>query len=69
MQDVKLLSSTRMTLDLLLRQVETIRGTLLEATREIHKMSQTERYKHRFELLMAIPGIGPTITMCLMTEI
>ena len=69
MQDVKLLSSTRMTLDLLLRQVETIRGTLLEATREVHRLSQTERYKHRFDLLLTIPGIGPTIAMCLLTEI
>ena len=69
MQDVRLLSSTRMTLDLLLRQVEIIRGTMLEATRELHKMSQTERYKHRFDLLLTIPGVGPTIAMCLLTEI
>ena len=69
MQDVKLLSSTRRSLDLLIRQVEVIRGTLLEATRELRKLSQTERYKHRFELLMTIPGIGQHVAMCILTEI
>ena len=69
MQDVKLLSSTRTSLNLLIRQVETIRGTLLEATREIRKLSQTERYKHRLELLMTIPGIGQNVAMCILTEV
>ena len=69
MQDVKLLSSTRTSLDLLIRQVEVIRGTLLEATRELRKLSQTDRYKHAFGLLMTIPGIGPNIAMCILTEV
>ena len=69
MKDVKLLSSTRRSLDLLIRQVEVIRGTLLEATRELRKLSQTERYKHRFELLMTIPGIGQHVSMCILTEV
>ena len=69
MQDVKLLSSTRLSLDLLIRQVEVIRGTLLEGTRELRKLSQTERYKHRFNLLMTIPGIGQHTSMCILTEV
>ena len=69
MQDVKLLSKTRTSLNLLIRQVETIRGTLLEATRELRKLSQTERYKHRFELLMTIPGIGQNVAMSILTEV
>jgi transposase len=68
-QDVKLLSSTRLSLDLLIRQVEVIRGTLLEATRELRNLSQTERYKHRFELLLTIPGIGQQVSMCILTEV
>ena len=69
MKDVKLLSSTRRSLDLLIRQVEVIRRTLLEATRELRKLSQTERYKHRFDLLMTIPGIGQHVSMCVLTEV
>lgn len=69
MQDVKLLSSTRLSLDLLIRQVEVIRGTLLEATRELRRLSQTERYKHRFDLLMTIPGVGQHVSMCILTEV
>ena len=69
MLDVKLLSSTRLSLDLLIRQVEAMRGTLLNATREMRKLSQTERYKHRFDLLMTIPGIGQHVAMCILTEV
>jgi len=67
--DVRLLSSTRLSLDLLILQVEVIRGTLLEATRELRKLSQTERYRHRCDLLMTVPGIGPQVAMCILTEV
>ena len=69
MQDVRLLSSTRNSLDLLVRQVELLRGSLLEATRHLRRLSQTERYKHRHDLLLSIPGIGSTVAMSLLTEI
>ena len=68
-EDVKLLSSTRNSLDLLIRQVETIRMTLLEATKVIRCLSQTERYKRKFDLLMTVPGIGISVSMCILTEI
>ena len=68
-EDVRLLSSTRVSLDLLIRQVEVMRGTLLEATRELRRLSQTERYAHRHKLLMSIPGIGPIVAMCILTEV
>ena len=68
-EDVTLLSSTRNSLDLLIRQVETIRKTLLEATNMMRCMSQTERYKHKFDLLTTVPGIGVTVAMCILTEI
>ena len=48
-EDVTLLSSTRNSLDLLIRQVETIRITLLEATKMMRLLSQTERYKRKLD--------------------
>ena len=69
MKDVRLMSDTRASLDLLIRQVEALRGTLLEATRQLRKMSQTERYKHRYDLLKSIPGIGLIIAMGILTEV
>ena len=68
-EDVRLLSSTRNSLDLLICQVETIRMTLLEATKIIRLLSQTERYKRKCDLLMTIPGIGFMVSMCILTEI
>ena len=68
-EDMTLLSSTRNSLDLLIRQVETIRLTLLEATKMMRSLSQTERYKHKCDLLMTVPGIGFIVSMCILTEI
>ena len=67
--DVRLMSETRTSLDLLIRQVEVLRTTLLEATRELRKLSQTERYKQRYDLLMTIPGVGSILSMSILTEI
>ena len=68
-EDVQLLSSTRNSLNLLIRQVETIRLTLLEATKMMRDLSQTKRYKCKFDLLMTIPGIGFVVSMCILTEV
>lgn len=68
-EDVQLLSSTRNSLDLLIRQVETIRMALLEATKVIRSLSQTERYRRKFDLLMTVPGIGISVSMCILTEV
>jgi len=68
-EDVKLLSSTRNSLDLLIRQVETIRITLLEATKMMRDLSQTDRYKRKFDLLMIVPGLGVAVSMCILTEV
>ena len=67
--EVTLLSSTRNSLDLLIRQVETVRSNLLNATRMLRNLSNSERYKHNCELLTTIPGIGPIIAMCILTEV
>lgn len=67
--DVVLLSSTRETLDLLLRQVEVLRESLLRATRKVRLLSRSHRYADNYNRLVSIPGIGMYTAMCLLTEI
>lgn len=67
--DVKLLSETRRTLDMLIVQVERMRQAQLEATRELRKLSRIERYAANYDLLCSIPGIGGIVAMTLLTEI
>jgi transposase len=50
-------------------QVETIRQSLLEATKVMRGLSMTERYNKNFNLLMSIPGVGVAVSMCILTEI
>lgn len=68
-KEVVLLSATRDSLDLLITQVECIRQTLLAATRKVRELSRSERYRHDYELLTSIPGIGVNVAMSLLTEI
>lgn len=68
-EDVKLMSSTRISLDLLISQVETIRENLLKATLDVRRMSQNAKYKERYDLLHSIPGLGPLTIMTILTEI
>jgi len=67
--DVQLMSETRASLDLLIGQVEVIREGLLKANRELRRLSQEDRYKHGYELLVSIPGIGTIVGMTILTEI
>ena len=67
-EEVRLLSDTRRSLDLLLLQVETLRANLLEATRRVRALSMTDRYREDCALLMGIPGIGLTVAMTILTE-
>ena len=68
-EDVRLLSSTRHTLDLLLEQVERLRVDILGVTRRMRLLSQTERYAARMSLLLSIPGIGLINAITLLTEL
>lgn len=68
-KEVSLLSCTRTSLDLLIAQVESIRQTLLLATRKVRELSRSERYSHDYELLTSIPGVGISVAMVLLTEI
>jgi transposase len=67
--DVTLLSSTRMSLDLLIKQVESDRKLLYEATKALRNLGKLEKYKDNYELLCSIPGVGTTTSMCILTEI
>lgn len=68
-EDVRLLSPTRTSLDLLIGQVETMRDSLLEATRRMRELRHAERYAENYDLLISIPGIGANVAMCILTEI
>lgn len=68
-EEVKLLSSTRLSLDMLLDQVDATRKATLAANRQLRRLSRSDKYKDRFDLLMSIPGIGQIVAMTLLTEI
>lgn len=68
-EDVKLLSETRRSLDILIDQIETTRNNLLKVTLEIRHLSQSEKYKKRYDLLTGIPGIGVITAMAILTEV
>lgn len=68
-EDVKLLSDGRMSLDLLLDQVESLRRSVLASTKAMRALGQTDRHKENLEHLKTIPGIGEVTAMTLLTEI
>jgi transposase len=61
--------SSKATLNVYLSQSRHLRSAILETTRIIRKLSRTEPYKSRQELLRTIPGIGYITAMTLLTEI
>ena len=67
--EVSLLSSTGLSLDLLIDQVKLFRKNLLKATRLIRDLSQKTQYSQQYENLLSIPGVGVVTAMCLLTEV
>lgn len=67
--DIRLLSSTRLSLDLLIAQVERMRQAQLQATRELRSLSRTEAYRENYDLICSVPGIGCIVAMTLLTEV
>ena len=67
--DIKLLSATRRSLDLLIAQVERMRQAQLQATRELRSLSRTAAYRDNYGLICSVPGIGGIVAMTLLTEI
>ena len=65
--DIKLLSSTRRSLDLLIAQVERMRLAQLQATRELRSLSRTEAYRENYDLIikeMNRPALSLFVSYC-----
>ena len=56
-------------LNTLVDQLEGQRKYLLEMTRKIRALSQSEQYAWNITLLRSIPGIGAVTAICLLTEL
>lgn len=67
--DVILLSSTRLSLDLLLDQAEIARKGLLKVTLAVRHLSQSSKYAKRYDLIHSVPGIGTICGMTILTEV
>ena len=67
--EVRLLSEEKRTLLLLCEQVENTRNAILSVTREIRRLSMTDRYKENYNLLASVPGFGLMTSMSMLTEL
>ena len=67
-EEVVLLSEEKRTLMLLCDQVEHIRKDILAITREIRRLSTSDKYKENYSLLSSVPGFGLITTMSMLTE-
>jgi len=62
-------SSAAYSLSVYIKQVKNLRTILLDVTRQIRKLSNTEAYCSRVKLLRSVPGIGLNTAMLLLTEL
>ena len=68
-EEVELLSEQKLSLLLLCDQVENTRKAILKVTREIRRLSTTDRYKENYDLLVTVPGLGLITSMSMLTEL
>ena len=68
-EEVELLSEQKLSLLLLCDQVENTRKAILKVTREIRRLSTTDRYKENYDLLFTVPGFGLITSMSMLTEL
>ena len=68
-EEVVLLSEEKLTLMLLCDQVDNTREAVLRVTREIRRLSQSDKYKENYDLLTTIPGFGLITSMSMQTEL
>ncbi len=61
--------SLRMILDMMLKELTEIRKRVLESTRLVRKLAQTDTYSRKVELIRSIPGIGQVNAMVILTEL
>ena len=61
--------SAKKSLNLIIDESEHLRLIILDATKGIRKLSQSETYTNQVQLLQGIPGIGILTAMIILTEI
>lgn len=61
--------SGKFSLNLLIREAESMRANILEATKIIRTLSETSNYKKNIEFIRSIPGIGLITGMTFLTEL
>jgi len=61
--------SSKLTLSLLVSECKKLRTSILNVTRSIRALSQTEAYVEQEKLIRSVPGIGSTTAMTMLTEI
>jgi len=54
---------------LMLEEVQQLRQLLLKTMKRFRSLMRTERYSENVELLISIPGVGPTTAMLVVMEI
>lgn len=70
LKSIELTQSTgKHALAILIRESESLRVSILDITKQIHILSESEPYKQQTELLRTIPGIGLITTMTILTEL
>ena len=62
-------SSGKESLSILIEESESLRGRVLEVTKKIRLLSQSEVYQKNYKLLQSIPGIGLVTGMTILTEL
>jgi transposase len=61
--------SGKYSMEVLIREIESLRSNILDVTKKIRSLSQTEQYKEHIELAQSVPGIGLITGMTFLTEI
>lgn len=61
--------SLRMTLNVMLKELTEIRKRVLETTKLVRKLAETDTYSKNVELIRSIPGIGIVNAMVILTEL
>jgi transposase len=61
--------SGKITLGSFIHQSKNLRATVLDLTKQIQKLSQSEHYQNNVKLLRSLPGIGVLTAMIILTEL
>lgn len=62
-------ASGKMSLNALLAESKHLRASVLDLTRQVRKLSETDNYKTQVKLVRSIPGIGLITSMTILTEL